>query len=71
MLTLSACEGGQGFSFGGSTGAPDKPLRQTALAGGAVQVVPPQGYCIDLDFWFWMNPRWVWTLKVEVRFGSC
>ena len=47
MLTLSACEGGQGFSFGGSTGAPDKPLRQTALAGGAVQVVPPQGYCID------------------------
>ena len=47
MLTLSACEGGQGFSFGGGTGAPDKPLRQTALAGGAVQVVPPQGYCID------------------------
>ena len=47
MLTLSACEGGQGFSFGGSTGVPDKPLRQTALAGGAVQVVPPQGYCID------------------------
>ena len=46
MLTLSACEGGQGFSFGGSTGVPDKPLRQTALAGGAVQVVPPQGYCI-------------------------
>ena len=47
MLTLSACEGGQGFSFGSRGGAADKPLLQTALAGGAVQVVPPQGYCID------------------------
>ncbi|WP_411976220.1 hypothetical protein [Sulfitobacter faviae] len=47
MLTLSACEGGQGFSFGGSPDTPEKPLLQTALAGGAVQVVPPQGYCID------------------------
>ncbi|MFG6589654.1 hypothetical protein [Sulfitobacter sp. 1A12157] len=47
MLTLSACEGGQGFSFGGRAATPEKPLLQTALAGGAVQVVPPQGYCID------------------------
>ncbi|WPZ21993.1 hypothetical protein T7987_01735 [Sulfitobacter faviae] len=47
MLTLSACEGGQGFSFGGRPATPEKPLLQTALAGGAVQVVPPQGYCID------------------------
>ena len=47
MLTLSACEGGQGFSLGGSTGAAEEPLRQTILADGAVQVVPPQGYCID------------------------
>lgn len=47
LLTLSACEGGQGLSLGGSSSAPEKPLLQTSLAGGAVQVVPPQGYCID------------------------
>ena len=47
LLTLTACEGGQGFSLGGSTKAVDKPLLQTSLAGGAVKVVPPQGYCID------------------------
>lgn len=47
LLTLSACEGGQGFSRGGSPVAEEKPLRQAILADGAVQVVPPQGYCID------------------------
>ena len=47
LFTLSACEGGQGFSLGGSAGAEKPPLLQTSLAGGAVEVVPPQGYCID------------------------
>ncbi|MEX3316391.1 hypothetical protein [Sulfitobacter sp. PS-8MA] len=47
LLTLSACEGGQGFSFARSAGADSPPLRSASLAQGAVQVVPPQGYCID------------------------
>jgi len=50
FATLSACEGGQGFSLGGNTGkGTGNPLLQTSLAGGAVQVVPPQGYCIDRE----------------------
>lgn len=47
FLTLSACEGGQGLPLPGLPGGGDKPLSQTTLAGGAIRVVPPDGYCID------------------------
>jgi|TARA_R110002049_G_scaffold44333_5_gene130068 hypothetical protein len=46
LSALTACEGGQGLTLGGPA-APEKPLLQTKMAGGAVHLVPPQGYCID------------------------
>lgn len=46
LLTLSACEGGQGFSLPGAPRG-TSALSQTTLADGAVTVVPPAGYCID------------------------
>ncbi|NUH66728.1 hypothetical protein HTT03_15710 [Sulfitobacter sp. S0837] len=49
LLTLSACEGGQGFSFARNTASTSTPLLSASLAGGAVDVVPPQGYCIDRE----------------------
>lgn len=49
LLILSACESGQGGGvFAGlPNGLKAKPLSQTALAGGAVTLVAPRGFCID------------------------
>lgn len=53
LLTLSACEGGQGAAlFEGLSvplinGQKAKPLSQIKLASGAVTLVAPRGFCID------------------------
>lgn len=48
MTALSACEGGQGANFfAGALGSEPKPLSQADMAGGAVTLVAPSGFCID------------------------
>lgn len=53
LLILSACEGGQGAVLFDGLSAPSikgqraKPLSQAKLAGGAVTVIAPPGFCID------------------------
>lgn len=53
LLILSACEAGQGaallegLSVPTSKGQTAKPLSQVKLAGGAVTLVAPRGFCID------------------------
>ncbi|QFT58446.1 hypothetical protein FIU94_06360 [Sulfitobacter sp. THAF37] len=48
MIALSACEGGQGANFfAGTLTADPKPLSQADMAGGAVTLVAPSGFCID------------------------
>lgn len=65
LLTLSACEGGQGFSFPGAPGG-DKPLLQATLGGGAVTVTPPPGYCIDPQS---LKPRFVLMARCDTLGG--
>ncbi len=50
LLTLSACEGGQGSALFDAFPVPmakAKPLSQTKLGGGAFTLVAPPGFCID------------------------
>lgn len=53
LVTLSACEGGQGAALLDKValpsvgGQPAKPLSQATLAGGAFTLVAPRGFCID------------------------
>ncbi|MGC1496259.1 MAG: hypothetical protein WA790_10645 [Sulfitobacter sp.] len=53
LLTLSACEGGQGAALFEGLPVPSikgqqvKPLSQANLADGAVTLVAPRGFCID------------------------
>lgn len=49
LFALSACEGGQGGGLlaGLANGQKAKPLSQTTLAGGAVTLKAPRGFCID------------------------
>lgn len=49
LFALSACESGQGGGFlaGLANGQKAKPLSRTTLAGGAVTLIAPLGFCID------------------------
>lgn len=51
LTLLGACEGGISTAGrGGSSGLDSPgaaPLKQARMAGGAVRLVPPQGFCID------------------------
>lgn len=46
LLLLSACDDADAL-FAGLAQQPQTPTRQATMAGGALTVVPPQGYCID------------------------
>ena len=53
LLILSACESGQGAALFKGLSAPTipgqraKPLSQVQMAGGAMTLVAPRGFCID------------------------
>lgn len=48
LWTLAACEGGQlPPLLGPASGGPAAGITRASMAGGALTLVPPQGYCID------------------------
>lgn len=46
LTALAACSPGQGNPFSGLTGQ-SAPVSQAAMAGGAVTITAPGGYCFD------------------------
>lgn len=47
LAALTGCEPGQGNLLGGLGTSPNMALSEAQMAGGAVKLIPPRGFCID------------------------
>ncbi|MEO0939448.1 MAG: hypothetical protein AAFY38_14945 [Pseudomonadota bacterium] len=68
-LLLAGCAEGSAPAFlkGGSAPEATAPLREAALARGAVRLVAPSGYCIDADA---LGPRFAAMARCDTLGGA-